>query len=280
MDLTRTHNTAVEIAEEAGQMLRQGLSNQKTISHKSSAIDLLTEYDQASHRLITGKLRQAFPDHQILSEEDEPGQAFFPNGASPYIWHIDPLDGTNNFAHEVPIFAVSIALYQGDQALISVVYDPMRDECFSAIRDQGAILRSAGKQIPIQVSNATRLIESLLVTGFPYDRQTSSDDNLAQTAAFLKRIQGIRRTGSAAIDLAYVAAGRFDGYWEFKINSWDVAAGVLLVQEAGGRVSDADGQPLRLKPSNSVIASNGHIHEAMLEVIASVAIQVQDHKLP
>jgi myo-inositol-1(or 4)-monophosphatase len=270
MDLKTIENIAVNTAREAGAIIRRGVTKQKSLSTKSSEIDLLTEYDKEVDAHITASLLSAFPNHSIKSEEStserrEPGDP-----DENYIWHVDPIDGTINFVHGYPVFAVSLALYKENQPLIAVVFDPMRNECFSAISGRGAWLRSGESSRPIHVSTADRLVDSLLATGFPYDRHHNRDDNLTQTTAYLKKVRGLRRSGSAAIDLAYVAAGRLDGYWEFRVCSWDVAAGVLLVVEAGGTVTRTDGQAFHLLPQVSLIASNGHIHDPMLTVLKEV----------
>jgi myo-inositol-1(or 4)-monophosphatase len=266
MNLLDIQNTAVAIAQEAAELLRAGYGHGRAIAAKSSAIDLVTEYDGRAEALIVGRLREAFPDHRLVGEE---GSQI--GGDSPYVWIIDPLDGTTNFAHGFPMFAVSIALYERDKPLVGVVYDPLREECFAAAAGHGAVLIDGrGQATPLHVSTAATLTESLLATGFPYDRHTAELNNIRQLEAFLKRAQGIRRAGSAALDLAYVAAGRLDGYWEFKLYLWDMAAGALLVQEAGGRVTDIAAQTPGHPPGrHALVASNPAIHEAMLEVIQS-----------
>lgn len=267
MDRQYACDIATNIAHEAGRLLRQGASQQKAISRKSSAIDLVTQYDQAAEALISDQLRHLFPDHHLVAEEGSRNH----QATSAYTWYVDPLDGTNNFAHGFPVFAVSMALYQASEPLVGVIYDPLRDECFRAVAGAGAYLETAGEVKRLQVSAAAALVDSLLATGFPYDRHHNQQDNLPQFAAFLKTAQGIRRPGSAALDLAYVAAGRLDGYWEYRLNSWDVAAGRLLVQEAGGQVSAIDGRPFQLTEKVSLVASNGRIHDEMLRILDSVA---------
>ena len=268
-------NTALAIAAEAGELLRQGYGAVRQRATKSSAVDLVTEYDHQAEALIMGRLRAAFPHHLVLGEEGTHDEAAIAGGGHTPTWIVDPIDGTNNFSHAFPVFAVSLALWQGNQPLVGVLTDPLRGETFYAIHDQGAWLAS-GKKAPrrLQTSAATTLVESLLATGFPYDRHTSNHDNLAEFGAFLKQAQGVRRCGAAALDLAYVAAGRLDGYWEYKLSSWDVAAGVMLVQEAGGTVTMMDGRPFRLAPHVDLIASNGRIHQAMRGVIDSVGTAV------
>jgi myo-inositol-1(or 4)-monophosphatase len=270
MDLKAIENIAVDTAREAGAIIRRGVTRQKSLSTKSSEIDLLTEYDKEVDAYISAKLLSAFPSHRIKSEESTSERRVPGNPDEDYCWHVDPIDGTINFVHGYPIFAVSLALYKENQPLVAVVFDPMRNECFSAIAGRGASLRTGEESQPIHVSTADKLVDSLLATGFPYDRHHNRDDNLAQTAAYLKKVRGLRRSGSAALDLAYVAAGRLDGYWEFRLSSWDVAAGVLLVAEAGGMVTRPDGQTLQLLPQISLIASNGYVHDPMLTVLEEV----------
>lgn len=270
MNLQLALDVAVSTAKEAGEVIRHGLTQPKSISQKTSAIDLTTQFDQMAETVILQRLRRAFPEHHLVSEES--GQRELPPGLenSPYTWYIDPIDGTNNFTHGYPFVCVSLALYQEGRPLLGVVYDPLHDECFYAQAGEGAFLTAAGVTANLRVSQAEELTSSLLATGFPYDRHHSEHDNLQQWGAFMKRAQGLRRSGSAALDLAYVAAGRLDGFWEFRLNSWDVAAGSILVREAGGTVSDIGGSALQLSPSVSLIASNGRIHQAMLGVLADI----------
>lgn len=262
MDTEAILRTAVHIARRAGEVLRQGWGTVQSVGYKGD-IDLVTEWDQASERLIIAALRQAFPDHFIYAEEGgESGQA-----ESGWAWLVDPLDGTTNYAHGFPVFAVSLAaLYRG-RTEVGVIYDPLRDECFTARRGAGVALNG----VPIHVSATDALRRSLLATGFPYDVWTSPENNLDHFAHFILRAQGVRRPGAATLDLAYVACGRLDGFWELKLHAWDVAAGALLVEEAGGRVTDAQGHPsLNLSQAliPSIVASNGRIHDEMLAVLA------------
>lgn len=270
MDTIETKTIAIAIAHEAGALLRQGFRQAKDIGAKSSAIDLVTQYDTQAEALIVGRLRETFAQDAILGEEGG-SQNHSDNGNS-RLWLVDPLDGTINFAHGYPAFAVSLALYDEERPLVGVVYDPLRDECFHAASGHGAFLSSGDDEERLQVSQNSDLVRSLLATGFPYDRHHSQRDNLAQFATFLKRVQGVRRAGAAALDVAYVAAGRLDGYWEYKLGSWDVAAAALLVQEAGGRLSAMDGSPFQLQPTqpNALVASNGLIHQDMLGLLQSI----------
>lgn len=270
METIETKTIAISIAREAGALLREGFRQAKDINAKSSAIDLVTQYDTQAESLIVNRLRDAFPQDAIVGEEGG-SQNHSENGSS-RLWLVDPLDGTINFAHGYPAFAVSLALYDGERPLVGVVYDPLRDECFHGASGQGAFLSTRDGDEPLQVSQNGDLVSSLLATGFPYDRHHSRRDNLAQFAAFLKHVQGMRRGGAAALDVAYVAAGRLDGFWEYKLGSWDVAAAALLVQEAGGRLSAMDGSPFRLQPTqpNELVASNGLIHEDMLGLLKGI----------
>lgn len=253
----KAYATAVEAALEAGRILRWHFQRGLEIRYKGE-IDLVTEADVAAERAVLSRIRDAFPDHRVLAEES--GEAA---QDSPWLWVVDPLDGTTNFAHGFPVFAVSIALLHEGQRVLGVVYDVMRDELFTARRGGGAFVNGR----PIRVSRTPRLEEALLVTGFPYDRQASPFDNTREFVALLKRCHGVLRVGSAALDLAAVAAGRLDGYWEFRLSPWDLAAGALLVEEAGGRVTTPQGDPLP-PLGTDVVATNGHIHGELLEVLA------------
>ncbi len=247
---------AVSTAYEAGAILREGYAGEKNVEHKG-AVDLVTEYDHRSEALIVARLREAFPAHAVVAEESGPKAA-----AGEYEWLVDPLDGTTNFAHGFPAFAVSLALTRRGQLLAGVVYDPLRDELFAAEIGQGATLNGR----PIRVSAEADLSRSLLATGFPYDIRTNPHNNFAQFVQFQLRSQTVRRAGSAALDCVYVAAGRLDGYWEFRIKPWDVGAGALIAREAGGRVTTAEGDEHFLG-RDSIVVSNNHIHAQMLRVL-------------
>lgn len=270
MELESVMQQATDIARRAGRYLREGFLQGKDISTKSSAIDLVTQYDTGAEALIAEALQETFPRHRLVAEEGN----YEDGRGDDLTWIVDPLDGTVNFAHGLPVFAVSMALYDGTQPLLGIVYDPLRDECFQAVARRGAtVTRGGSPPRPLRVSASTTLAASLLATGFPYDSHHTDHDNLAQFGAFLKEARGLRRLGAAALDLAYVAAGRFDGYWEYKTYPWDVAAGALLVREAGGRVTAINGAPFRLgrQERYALVASNGQIHEAMLDVLEGVA---------
>jgi myo-inositol-1(or 4)-monophosphatase len=258
---------AVDLARHAGDLLRSGLGR-ASVEHKSS-LELVTEFDRASELLIVEAIRRDFPNDAILAEEGGATEG------GDWRWIVDPLDGTTNFAHGLPHFAVSIAGEDrasqrashpvGDRAELAfgVVYDPMREELFAAQRGSGATLNEAH----LRVSGASRLADSLLVTGFPYDLDRNPENNLDRYASLALQTRGVRRLGSAALDLAYVAAGRFDGYWELRLAPWDLAAGIVLVTEAGGTVTRVDGGPDALRPPVSIAASNGRIHAALLEAL-------------
>jgi len=250
---------AIDIARETGELQRRRFGEIRQIETKSSEIDLVTDVDRASDALILERIRQARPSDGILIEET--GQAAAES--SGIRWIVDPLDGTTNYAHGVPHFAVSIGVERAGRREVGVIYDPIRDELFSALRGGGAFLNGD----PIRVSSTDRLERALLATGFSYSVHEKQEQNLVYFERFIKRAQGVRRAGSAALDIAYVAAGRFDGFWEMHLHAWDVAAGLLLVEEAGGRISDFDGAP---PPSSGerLVASNGRLHPAMLEVLA------------
>ena len=250
---------AVRLARAAGALQRERLESELRIETKSNAIDLVTDVDRACEALIVDGLRAARPRDAILAEE---GGATGPAQAS-WRWVIDPLDGTTNYAHGYPCFCVSIGLERDGEPLLGVVYQPILDELFHALRGGGAFRN--GRRI--HVSKETALERSLLVTGFAYDRRERPEESLRQFEAFLRRSQALRRDGSAALDLCGVACGRFDGYWELGLKPWDVVAGGLVVEEAGGRVSDLAGAPAPWSGAQ-MLASNGRIHEAMLRVLA------------
>ncbi|HEX5736798.1 MAG TPA: inositol monophosphatase family protein [Blastocatellia bacterium] len=250
-------NFAIRVAQDAGRLLRDRVGTRIDVAHKG-AINIVTDVDIASERLIREAIATQYPRHQVLAEEgglDESG--------SEYRWVIDPLDGTTNYAHGYPVFCVSIALEYRGETILGVVYDPMRDELFTAERGGGAALNNRR----IRVSSTASMMESLLSTGFPYDIRTSTLTNLDHWANFAMNAQALRRDGAAALDLSYVACGRYDGFWELNLSPWDMAAGALIVTEAGGRVSDfGGGEFSSYKPE--IIASNGLIHDRMVEVIA------------
>lgn len=246
----------MESAQKAGNMLKSHIQDAREISFKG-AVDLVTNFDKKSQQIIVDLLTAHYPDFDYMAEE-----GLVEKKGSDYRWIIDPIDGTTNFAHGFPVFCVSIALEKRGDVVVGVIYDPMRDEMFSACKGEGASLNG----IPITVSSTVELDKSLLSTGFPYDVRDSRENNLDHFSHFAVRAQAIRRCGSAAIDLCYVACGRFDGFWELKLAPWDVAAGALIVSEAGGKVSDFRGAPEDIF-GKEILASNGHIHEQMMAVL-------------
>lgn len=248
------------IAREAGTILKRELPNKRQIDFKGE-INLVTEVDRMSEDLLVARIRHAFPQHGILSEES----AELRRG-SDYRWIIDPLDGTTNYAHGYPVFCVSIALEIRTEVFYGVIYNPMMDEMFTVEKSKGAFLN--GRRLV--VSDTAELSRSLLATGFPYDIRESQENNINYFNIMAVKAQALRRAGSAALDLAYLAAGRFDGFWELKLKPWDTAAGALMIKEAGGEVSDLGGNGYDLT-SPHILASNGKIHRQMMEILASCA---------
>ena len=253
-------NFAIQAARDAGQILAERFGRAIQITHKGD-IDIVTEADLAAERLITERIRSYYPRHAILAEESGDTLAIG-DQQSEYKWIIDPLDGTTNYAHGYPCFCVSIALEHQGQIEIGVIYDPIRDELFAAERGAGATLNGRS----IRVSEVDDLNRAMLCTGFPYDVRERGDF-ARHFSSFIMHAQAVRRDGSAALDLAYVACGKFDGFWEEGLNPWDVAAGVLLIEEAGGRVSRYDGSVFDIY-TPPIMTSNGLIHEAMMSVLA------------
>jgi myo-inositol-1(or 4)-monophosphatase len=256
MDMESYLNTAKEAAVKAGMVLTEHSDSPPRVRFKGS-VDLVTEYDSLAQRVIFDTIASRFPDHDFLAEED-----LCQDKGSSFRWIVDPLDGTTNYAHNYPVFCVSIALTMDKKTTIGVVYDPIREEMFTAVRDRGARLNEKR----IRVSEEKELDKSLVATGFPYDLRESSVNNIDHFVNFVTRVQGIRRGGSAALDLCYVACGRFDGFWELKLQPWDVAAGVLIVLESGGRVSDFSGGEFDAF-AQETLATNKHIHQQMVDIL-------------
>ena len=250
-------NTAMEAARVAGNILQAYSQAGFTVQHKH-AIDLVTDADRASEQAIIDCIDRRYANHQILTEE----QGFKSTGQSPYRWIVDPLDGTTNFAHGLGIYCVSIALEYDGRIILGVVFDPSRQELFLGEANGGAAVNDT----PLCVSLVNDLNEALLVTGFAYDIRDTSDNNLDHFAQFSLRAQSVRRLGSAALDLCYVASGRLDGFWELKLSPWDMAAGSLIVREAGGQVTHFSGTSFSVY-GKQVLASNGLIHDQMLGVL-------------
>ncbi len=250
-------NFAIETAREAGQLLLEKFGRKLNVSKKGD-INLVTEADLASEKLIIERIRSYYPKHSILAEES--GAAVL-DGSSVWKWIIDPLDGTTNFAHGYPCWCVTLALEHAGEIAAGVTFDPTRNELFAAERGRGATLNNK----PIRVSDTESIRDALIVTGFPYDFKQK--ENFARhLTQFLLSSRGVRRDGSAAIDMAYIACGRFDGFWEEGLNPWDVAAGVLLIEEAGGSVTYYDGSKFSIY-TPPICASNGLIHDEMLDIL-------------
>jgi myo-inositol-1(or 4)-monophosphatase len=251
---------AIAAAKEAGRIQKDHLGHQYRVEYKGE-INPVSEVDKLCEKAISQIILDAFPDHDLLTEESD-----FKGKGSPFKWVIDPIDGTTNYIHGFPFFCVSIGLEIEGEMKLGVVYDPLFDELFRAEIGKGAFLNGSR----ISVSRAKDLDRSFLTTGFPYDVREHADFYLRFFRQFMTKSVAIRRPGSAALDLCYVAAGRFDGYWELKIHSWDVAAGSLIVTEAGGRVTDFQNRPYNIY-ADEIIASNGLIHQEMLQVIQEVS---------
>jgi len=255
--------TAIEAVLRAGAVQMAHFGRGVAVE-KKGAIDLVTDIDREVERGFRALIAGRFPDHVVLGEEFS--AAAQRDDVPPYCWVFDPLDGTTNYAHGLPIFCSSLALEIGGQAVVAAIYDPTRRELFTAARGQGAWLNGT----PLGVSRADTLIDSLLVTGFHYGVQKDPEGVIRLFEAFIRRARAVRRLGSAALDLCYVAAGRFDGFWETKLQPWDIAAGALIVAEAGGVVTTVEGGPFGSR-AGSVLASNGRVHARMLEVIREQA---------
>ncbi len=246
----------IDLAQKAGAILQSGVGTDLKIRHKGR-IDLVTKIDQLSEDFLVGEINKRYPGHTIITEETGHHQ-----GHADHCWYLDPLDGTANYAHGIPIYCVSIAYVENQKAQLAVVLDPTRPECFSAERGKGAWLNGQ----PIQVSRIGELVDGILETGFPYHTETWRN-NLDNFSRFFYEAQSVRRFGSAALDLCYVAAGRTDGYWQIESHAWDIAAGALLVQEAGGLVTNLDGGPDFFQEPYCVVAANPQLHPKMLKVI-------------
>ncbi|MFQ5829902.1 MAG: inositol monophosphatase family protein [Candidatus Methylomirabilia bacterium] len=260
MSTDQAREVAIQAATRAGNLLREEWGKRHEVAFKGGPTNLVTEMDRRAESLIIETIQASFPSHAILAEER--GSV---GPTASHRWIIDPLDGTTNYAHGVPVYSVSIALEASGQVVLGVAFDPNLGECFVAERGGGAFLN--GERL--HVSETQILNESLLATGFPYNIRTTQDTNLAEYQAFSLRCQGVRRMGSAVLYLCYVAAGRLDGYWELRVGPWDVAAGALMVKEARGRVTDLVGAPLDLD-NPRIVASNGMIHQEMLAVLKEV----------
>lgn len=250
-------NKIIEIAREAGKHIRDAFGNQISVEFKTDESNIVTNVDKAAEEIIKGFISKEYPDHAIIAEES--GNS---NTGSDYTWIIDPIDGTTNFAHNLPIFAVSIGIQKKDELVIGVIYDVMRDVIYSAEKGSGAYANDKR----ISVSENNDLKKSLLVTGFSYDRQDEYKQAIKIFGSFLTKSRAVRRLGSAALDFCYVASGVFDGFWEANLSPWDVAAGILLVQEAGGKVTDFKND--KITPfSSQFLATNGIVHDEMITIM-------------
>jgi myo-inositol-1(or 4)-monophosphatase len=256
IDYSKRLQIAKQAALEAGRYILKSMPEKHQIDKKGT-VNLVTETDRGAENIIHKIITTAFPEDRFIAEEGSTN-----TGQSGLVWYVDPLDGTTNFAHRLPHYCVSIGLVESGSPVVGCVYNPNLDECFTAARGQGAFLNDK----PIHVSQIDNLTDSLLATGFPYDLRDSSEDNLVNFALFYKKCQAVRRAGAAALDLAYVACGRFDGFWEFKLQGWDIAAGIILVWEAGGAVSNFSGNAVEMT-KGEVLASNGIIHPKMVETL-------------
>lgn len=251
---------AIAAAREGGEIVSAAMDRPKNISYKGE-VDIVTETDKKSEAAIVARLQRGFPTHAIVAEE---GGTSGPAASAEYQWHVDPLDGTTNFAHGFPVFAVSLGLLHRGEPLVAAIYNPVTREMFTAIRGQGACRNAA----PIHVSSVNKLSRSLLATGFPSHKRMQNP-NIRYYWEFTLRSHGVRRAGAAALDLCSVACGHFEGFWEFGLKSWDTAAGILLVREAGGAVTNFAGEPYR-PGDRECLASNGLVHEEMQHVTSLV----------
>ncbi|NIQ02151.1 MAG: inositol monophosphatase [Nitrospinaceae bacterium] len=252
---------AVEAARAAGRIQKERADRVGEIQYKGE-INVVTEVDLLCEKEVIGRIKKQFPTHAFLAEESGVTE-----GDADHMWIIDPLDGTVNYAHGYPCYCVSIGYQRKGEVVVGVVYNPCLDELFVAERGKGATLNEK----PIAVSATTELKKSLLATGFAYDINEASDNNLDHFQNFIKACQALRRPGSAAMDLCYTAMGRFEGFWELKLHPWDYAAGWLMIEEAGGKVTRFDGSPFQMG-DRSVLSSNGHIHQAMVDVLKKASL--------
>lgn len=250
----------IGISKEAGEIIRNGFGKKLTLEYKSNVTDYATNIDKASEEKIIDFIRKEFPTHNILTEES--GKS---DGSSDYTWVIDPLDGTMNFAHGLPIFSVSIGLMKNDEIILGVIYDVMMDIIYSSEKGSGTF----ANDIKLNVSNTTELGKSLLVTGFPYDIKDNPKNAIGKFGDLLRVSSGVRRLGSAAIDCCYIASGAFDGFWEVRLNAWDICAGHIIIEEAGGKVTNYSDQKLDYLKYDEIelLATNGKIHEKMMKVL-------------
>ena len=255
-------SVAKKAATEACKIQMEYFDKEKQISTKSTETDIVTQVDLLCQEAIIKIIKQEFPDHGFLAEEDDVDET----NNSGYVWVIDPVDGTVNYASGIPMFCVSIGLRKGNEMLVGVVFSPALNEMFWAAKGQGAYFNDK----KISVSETSKLVNSVIGTGFAYDKDTNPDNNTEDFYEVTKRIRGVRRLGSAAIDLVYVACGRLEGYWEMNIKPWDIAAGVLILQEAGGVATDFSAERLQFKKKTNIIATNKEIYEELFKILKDV----------
>ena len=260
MNLSEYEHFAKETAISAGEILMQYFGKLTHVDNKSTDIDLVTQADIESEKNIINAIKSTYSDHDILAEESD-----FTNLNSDFCWVIDPLDGTTNFVHTLPIFAVSIGLQYKDETIVGVVYNPVYKQCFHATKDNGAFLNNT----PISISSTFTLSKSLITTGFPYTHDDQWKAGFRLFEDFYSRTQGLRRLGAAALDFCFVAMGRFDGFYEFNLKPWDVCAGDLIVREAGGKTTDWDGESIMPFSGERVLISNAQIHQEMSDILMS-----------
>lgn len=257
MAFSREKKVAVDTAKRAGKLLMEFFDKPLRIRKKSTAIDMVTQADLASEKLVVDTLKNKFPEHAVMAEETKTQRS-----ESEFVWLIDPLDGTTNFVHSHPFFCVSIALARNDHPVVGVVYAPVLQQLFVAVKGEKPTMNGRA----IKVSKNEKLIDCLLATGFPYKNMSVAKRNIQHMKNFLGKVHGARRDGAAAMDLSYVAAGVFDGFWEYSLHPWDVAAGKLLVETAGGKVTSFKGKAFNIY-GGGIVASNGRIHGQMLRVL-------------
>jgi myo-inositol-1(or 4)-monophosphatase len=259
-NLPEIKKVLLKCLKEGGNIIRRGYGRTHSI-HLKGPVSIVTEIDTATEKKIVSIIKNRFPSHRLLTEESSPYK-----GTSSYRWIIDPLDGTTNYAHHLPLFCVSIGLENEGKIILGGIYNPISDELFFAEKGRGAFLN--GKKI--KVSQTKRLIESLLVTGFPYDRQEKAVFYLKFFKEMMQRTQGLRRLGAAAMDLAYVACGRFEAFWEFNLKPWDMAAGSLIVEEAGGKITDFEGNPINIDKPFQLLSSNSKVHHEITSIFKKI----------
>ncbi|GMR25094.1 MAG: inositol monophosphatase family protein [Ignavibacteria bacterium] len=254
-------NDLIEISKRAGELIKEGFGKSLEVNYKTNEINLVTQIDKASEKLIIDFIKNKFPSHSILAEE---GGGV--NNDSEYLWVVDPLDGTTNFTHGLPIFAVSIGVQKNNKTIAGVVFDVMRDVIYSAELGSGAFANS----IKLNVTNTEKLNHSLLVTGFPYNIAENPDHAFERFVALTKKSRGVRRLGSAAIDFCYLASGVFDGFWEVNLQPWDICAGKLIVEEAGGLVTDFEGKHIDIY-SKKILCTNNNLHNKIIDVMNEIS---------